>query len=156
MNVDYLFYRRPDKPGPYSLDDLGDIAPPIGPGDLVRAGIARVFAQIDWQESPDVPGAWFGTGGATFQFTAADGRVTSFMPRLERRSMLQLTREMPLRSTCNATSSTADAPPARRRRPPGPAALAGQRLPACRRTWRVSAIELQRLLYFRPIPASGR
>ena len=70
MNVDYLFYRRPDKPGPYSLDDLGDIAPPIGPGDLVRAGIARVFAQIDWQESPDVPGAWFGTGGATFQFTA--------------------------------------------------------------------------------------
>ena len=77
MNVDYLFYRRPDKPG-YSLDDLGDIAPPIGPGDLVRAGIARVFAQIDWQESPDVPGAWFGTGGATFQFTA-DGRVTSFM-----------------------------------------------------------------------------
>ena len=91
MNVDYLFYRRPDKPGPYSLDDLGDIAPPIGPGDLVRAGIARVFAQIDWHESPDVPGAWF-------QFTAEpDGRVTSFMgSRLERRSMLQLTREMGL------------------------------------------------------------
>lgn len=98
MNLDYLFYRRPDKPGPYSLDDLGDIAPPIGPGDLVRAGIARVFAQIDWHESPDVPGAWFGTGGATFQFTAEpDGRVTSFMgSRLERRSMLQLTREMGL------------------------------------------------------------
>ncbi|MDP9548801.1 UNVERIFIED_ORG: hypothetical protein J2811_002913 [Burkholderia cepacia] len=98
MNVDYLFYRKPNKPGPYSLDDLGDIAPPIGPGDVVRAGIARVFEQIDWQESPDVPGAWFGTGGAVFQFTAEpDGRVTSFMgSRLERRSMLQLTREMGL------------------------------------------------------------
>lgn len=98
MNVDYLFYRRPDKPGPYSLDDLGDIAPVIGLSDAVRAGIARVFEQIDWHESPDVPGAWFGTGGALFQFTAEpDGRVTSFMgSRLERRAMLLLAREMGL------------------------------------------------------------
>lgn len=98
MNVDYLFYRRPDKPGPYSLDDLGDVTPPIGPSDAVRAGITRVFTQIDWHESGDVPGAWFGTGGPVFQFTAeADGRVTSFMgSRLERRAMLVLTREMGL------------------------------------------------------------
>ncbi|RKT99150.1 hypothetical protein C7H84_32910 [Burkholderia sp. Nafp2/4-1b] len=98
MNVDYLFYRRPDKPGPYSLDDLGDTAPPIGPSHVVRAGIARVFEEIAWHESSDVPGAWFGTGGPSFQFTAEpDGRVTSFMgSRLERRSMLQLTREMGL------------------------------------------------------------
>ncbi len=34
---------------------------------------------------------------------------------------------------------------------------AGPALPrAARQAWRVSAIELQRLLYFRPIPASGR
>ncbi|UEP30393.1 MULTISPECIES: hypothetical protein [unclassified Burkholderia] len=98
MNVDYLFYRRPDKPGPYSLDDLGEITPPIGPSDVVRAGITRVFDQLDWHESPDVPGAWFGTGGPSFQFTAEpDGCVTSFMgSRLERRSVLQLTREMGL------------------------------------------------------------
>jgi hypothetical protein len=98
MNVDYLFYRRPNKPGPYSLDDLGEVPPEIGSSDVVRAGIARVFAEIDWRESDDVPGAWFGTGGAVFQFTAEpDGRVTSFMgSRLERRAMLQLAREMGL------------------------------------------------------------
>lgn len=98
MNVDYLFYRRPDKPGPYSLDDLGDVTPAIGPSAAVRAGITRVFGEIDWQESVDVPGAWFGTGDAVFQFTAEpDGCVTSFMgSRLERRAMLQLTREMGL------------------------------------------------------------
>ncbi|WP_179402831.1 hypothetical protein [Burkholderia guangdongensis] len=98
MNVDYLFYRKPDAPGPYSLDDLGDVPPSIGPSDAVRAGIARVFAQIDWRESDEVPGAWFGTGGPVFQFTVEpDGRVTSFMgSRLERRAMLTLARTMGL------------------------------------------------------------
>ncbi|MGU7769917.1 hypothetical protein ACV229_07020 [Burkholderia sp. MR1-5-21] len=98
MNVDYLFFRKPEKSGPYSLDDLGDVAPPIGASAAVRDGITRVFEQIDWQESADVPGAWFGTGGPVFQFTAdPDGRVTSFMgSRLERRAMLLLTREMGL------------------------------------------------------------
>jgi hypothetical protein len=98
MNVDYLFYRKPDKPGPYSLDDLGDEPPAIGPSEAVREGIKRVFEQIDWRESADVPGAWFGTGGPVFQFTAEpDGSVTSFMgSRLERRAMLTLARAMDL------------------------------------------------------------
>lgn len=98
MNVDYLFYLRPTKPGPYSLDDLGEAPPPIGASDTVRAGIGRIFAQLDWRESDTVPGAWFGTGGPVFQFTAEpDGLVTSFMgSRLERPQMLQLVRAMGL------------------------------------------------------------
>ena len=100
MNVDYLFYLRPAKPGPYTLDDLGEAPPPIGAADAVRERIGRQFARLDWCESNDVPGAWFGTGGPhpVFQFTIEpDGQVTSFMgSRLERRQMLMLARSMGL------------------------------------------------------------
>ncbi len=98
MDIDYLFYRRPTKPGPYSLDDLGDVPPSIGSGAVVRAGIASLFDQLDWRESGEVPGAWFGTGGPVFQLTEeANGQVTSFMgSRLEPHQMLQLVRSMGL------------------------------------------------------------
>ncbi|WP_323119169.1 hypothetical protein [Burkholderia alba] len=100
MNLDYLFYLRPAKPGPYTLDDLGEVPEPIGASDAVRERIGRLFSRIDWHESDSVPGAWFGSGGPNpvFQFTVdADGQVSSFMgSRLERRQMLQLARAMSL------------------------------------------------------------
>jgi hypothetical protein len=98
MDIDYLFYRRPAKPGPYSLDDLGDVTPPIGAGATVREGLKRLFAQLDWRESGEVPGAWFGTGGPTFQLTEeVNGEVTSFMgSHLEPYQMLRLVHTMDL------------------------------------------------------------
>ncbi|WP_369063666.1 hypothetical protein [Burkholderia gladioli] len=98
MNTDYLFYRRPATSGPYSLDDLGDVAPSIAPGDTIRDAIGRVIDGLAWRESELVPGAWFGEGGALFQFTVeSDGQVTSFMgSRLDRRQVLQLARAMGL------------------------------------------------------------
>jgi hypothetical protein len=98
MDVDYLFYRKPAKPGPYSLDDLGEVAPVIGTGHVVRADIARLFAQLAWCESGDVPGAWFGTGGPVFQLTEeANGEVTSFMgSRMEPYQMMRLVHAMGL------------------------------------------------------------
>ena len=98
MNIDYLFYRRPAKPGPYSLDDLGEVTPAIGPGPTVRAGIQRLFDQLDWRESGDVPGAWFATGGPVFQLTEENnGEVTSLMgSHLEPYQMLRLVHAMGL------------------------------------------------------------
>lgn len=98
MNTDYFFYRRPETPGPYSLDDLGDIAPSIAAADAIRDGIGLVINGLALRESDAVPGAWFGEGGATFQFTAdLDGQVTSFIgSRLDRRQVLQLARAMGL------------------------------------------------------------
>ncbi|ACR32574.1 hypothetical protein [Burkholderia glumae] len=98
MNSDYLFYRRPATPGPYSLDDLGEVAPSIAPGHEIRDAIDRVISDLAWRESEDVPGAWFGEGVASFHLTVeSDGHVTSFMgSRLERRQVLQLARALGL------------------------------------------------------------
>ncbi len=98
MNVDYLFYSKPEKPGPYSLDDLGEMLSPIGPGAVVRAAITAVFGGIDWLESQQVPGAWFGAGGPVFQLTVEpDGQVMSFMgSSLEHQQMLRLVQVMNL------------------------------------------------------------
>lgn len=98
MNVDYLLYSRPAKPGPYSLDDLGEMLSPIGPGAVVRANISAVFSCINWRESQQVPGAWFGAGGPVFQLTVEpDGQVMSFMGScLEHGQMLRLVQAMNL------------------------------------------------------------
>ena len=98
MNRDYLFYLKPAKPGPYSLDDIGETPAPIGSCDDIKRSLASFFPAIAWAESRDVPGAWFGTGHCEFQFTSeSDGQVLSFMAsQIEPRQVLRLVRELNL------------------------------------------------------------
>lgn len=98
MNRDYLFYLKPPKPGPYSLDDIGDTPEPIGSCDDIKRRLGTFFPQISWAESRHVPGAWFGSGPSEFQFTTeADGQVLSFMAsQIEARHVWRLVRELNL------------------------------------------------------------
>ncbi|TKC88374.1 hypothetical protein FAZ69_14615 [Trinickia terrae] len=98
MNRDYLFYLKPPKAGPYSLDDLGDAPAPIGSCEDIKQNLASFFPAISWCESRHVPGAWFGTGPSEFQFTSEpDGQVLSFMAsQIEARQVRRLVRELNL------------------------------------------------------------
>ena len=98
MSSDYLLYLKPSKPGPYTLDDIGDTLAPIGTCEELKARIAGVFPATVWEASPHVPGAWFGLGVPDFQFTIEpDGMVVSFMAsRVEAEQVLQLARALNL------------------------------------------------------------
>jgi hypothetical protein len=98
MNRDYLFYLKPPKPGPYSLDDIGETPAPIGSCDEIKRLLASFFPAISWAESLHVPGAWFGSGPSEFQFTAeTDGQVLSFMAsQIEARHVWRIVREFNL------------------------------------------------------------
>jgi hypothetical protein len=98
MNRDYLFYLKPSQPGPYSLDDIGDIPAPIGSCEDIKRRIASFFPALSWAESHCVPGAWFGRGQSEFQFTTeSDGQVLSFMAsQIETRHVWRLVRELNL------------------------------------------------------------
>jgi hypothetical protein len=98
MNRDYLFYLKPSKPGPYSLDDIGETPAPIGSCDEIKRSLKSFFPAISWAESPYVAGAWFGSGQSEFQFTAEpDGQVLSFMAsQIDAKKVWRLVRELNL------------------------------------------------------------